>query len=135
MRDGSDRHFYDGRQRLHYLGIPLNVKYDIVRWRGFGLYGSAGLLAEQCIAGRMRKEYVLDGSSYRTINEKIGSHPFQLSANISAGVRYDFTRTVGIYAEPGLSYYFDDGTTLETIYKQRPLNFNLNVGVRFTVGR
>ena len=135
MRDGSSRHYYEGRQRLHYLGIPLNAKYDIVRRGGFGLYGSAGLLAEQCIAGRMRKEYVLDGSSYRTITEKTGTRPFQLSANISAGVRYDFTRTVGIYAEPGVSYYFDDGTTLETIYKQRPLNFNLNVGVRFTVGR
>lgn len=135
MRDGSDRHFYDGRQRLHYLGIPLNVKYDIVSWRRFGIYGSAGLLAEQCIAGHIRKEYVLNGSSYRSSVDGIGTKPFQLSANLSAGVRFDFTPTVGIYAEPGLSYYFDDGTTLETIYKQRPLNFNLNVGIRFTVGR
>ena len=83
----------------------------------------------------MRKEYVLDGSSYRTTTEGIPTHPFQLSANISAGLRYDFTPTVGIYAEPGLSYYFDDGTSLQSVYKQRPLNFNLNVGVRFTVGR
>ena len=134
-RDGSDMHYYEGRQRLHYLGIPLNVKYEFLRWRRFGLYGSAGVLAEQCISGRMRKEYVLDGSSYRTTTEGIPTHPFQLSANISAGLRYDFTPTVGIYAEPGLSYYFDDGTSLQSVYKQRPLNFNLNVGVRFTVGR
>lgn len=134
-RDGSDMHYYEGRQRLHYLGIPLNVKYEFLRWRRFGLYGSAGVLAEQCISGRMRKEYVLDGSSYRTTTESIPTHPFQLSANISAGLRYDFTPTVGIYAEPGLSYYFDDGTSLQSVYKQRPLNFNLNVGVRFTVGR
>lgn len=134
-RDGSDMHYYEGRQRLHYLGIPLNVKYEFLRWRRFGLYGSAGVLAEQCISGRMRKEYVLDGSSYRTTTESIPTHPFQLSANISAGLRYDFTPTVGIYAEPGLSYYFDDGTSLQSVYKQRPLNFNLNVGVRFTVGK
>lgn len=134
-RDGSDMRYYEGRQRLHYLGIPLNVKYEFLRWRRFGLYGSAGVLAEQCISGRMRKEYVLDGSSYRTTTESIPTHPFQLSANISAGLRYDFTPTVGIYAEPGLSYYFDDGTSLQSVYKQRPLNFNLNVGVRFTVGR
>ena len=133
--DGSDMHYYEGRQRLHYLGIPLNVKYEFLRWRRFGLYGSAGVLAEQCISGRMRKEYVLDGSSYRTTTESIPTHPFQLSANISAGLRYDFTPTVGIYAEPGLSYYFDDGTSLQSVYKQRPLNFNLNVGVRFTVGK
>lgn len=133
--DGSDKHYFEGRQRLHYMGIPLNVKYEFLRWRRFGFYGSAGVLAEQCISARMHKEYVLDGSSYRTSTESIPTRPFQLSANISAGVRYDFTPTVGIYAEPGLSYYFDDGTSLQSIYKQRPLNFNLNVGVRFTVGR
>lgn len=135
MHDGSDKHYYDARQRLHYLGIPLNIKYDIARWRRFAVYGSAGLLAEQCIAGNTHKEYVLDGNTYRTSSEAVPTKPFQLSANLSAGVRYDFTPAVGIYAEPGVSYYFDDGTTLETVYKQRPLNFNLNVGIRFTVGR
>lgn len=135
MHDGSETHFYDGRQRLHYMGIPLNVKYNIADWRRFGVYGSAGLLAEQCIAGRIRKEYVLNGTTSRTSVESIGTKPFQLSANISAGVRYNFTPTVGIYVEPGLSYYFDDGSSLETVYKERPLNFNLNVGIRFTFGR
>lgn len=135
FRDGSHRSFYDGRQQLHYIGIPLNLKYDILRWRRFGIYGSAGILAEQCVAGTMRKKYILDGTDYRSTVEQTEDKPFQLSANLGAGLRYDFTPTVSIYAEPGISYYFDDGTRLKTVYKQRPLNFNLNVGIRFTVGR
>lgn len=35
---------------------------------------------------------------------------------------------VGVYVEPGLSYYFDDGTDMKTIYKDKPLNLNLNHG-------
>ena len=44
-------------------------------------------------------------------------------------------RNVGVYVEPGVSYYFDDRSTLSTIYKEKPLNFNLNLGVRYTIGK
>ena len=56
-RDGSDMHYYEGRQRLHYLGIPLNVKYEFLRWRRFGLYGSAGVLAERPTRSSSRPTY------------------------------------------------------------------------------
>lgn len=42
---------------------------------------------------------------------------------------------VGVYVEPGLSYYFDDGTDIKTIYKDKPLNLNLNFELRFTIGQ
>ena len=44
-------------------------------------------------------------------------------------------RNVGVYVEPGVSYYFDDRSPLSTIYKEKPLNFNLNLGVRYTIGK
>ena len=37
---------------------------------------------------------------------------------------------VGIYVEPGIGYYFDDNTNVRTIYKEHPVTFNLNVGLR-----
>lgn len=40
-----------------------------------------------------------------------------------------------MYVEPGISYYFDDGSPISTIYKEKPVNFNLNLGLRFTFGR
>ena len=35
----------------------------------------------------------------------------------------------------GVSYHLDDHSSLQTIYKEKPLNFNLNVGVRYTIGK
>ena len=47
--------------------------------------------------------------------------------------QYDFSKLVGVYLEPGVSYYFDNGSDVRTIYKDKPFNFNLNLGVRFTI--
>ena len=59
--------------------------------------------------------------------------PFQWSANAAAGIQLNPLPNIGIFAEPGVSYYFNDGTSLSTIYKDHPCNFNLNVGLRFTI--
>ena len=37
------------------------------------------------------------------------------------------------YAEPGVVYYFDDGSNVNTIRKEHPFNFNIQLGVRFTL--
>lgn len=34
------------------------------------------------------------------------------------------------YVEPGVSRYFDNRSEVENIYKDKPTNFNLNVGLR-----
>lgn len=49
-------------------------------------------------------------------------------------MQYNISSMVGIYAEPGLSYYFDNGSNIETIYSEKPLNFNLNIGLRVSFG-
>ena len=41
----------------------------------------------------------------------------------------------GIYAEPGVAYYFDNESSLPTIYQEKPFNFNLNMGLRFNLGK
>jgi hypothetical protein len=48
------------------------------------------------------------------------------------GLGYQLSNTIGLYAEPGISYYFNNGSQLETIYKEDPLHFNLRLGLRFT---
>ena len=59
----------------------------------------------------------------------------QWSANASLGVQCNLVNTMSIFVEPGVSYYFNDGTNIRTIYKEKPLNFNLNLGIRFTFGK
>ena len=48
-------------------------------------------------------------------------------------MQYDMVKNIGIFAEPGLSYYFDDRSSLSTIYKDKPLNFSFSFGLRCTL--
>lgn len=131
IKDASRESKYIGEQRLHYVGIPVNVSYKVASSRWICLYGTAGVLAEKCVSGTTDEGYVENNTMKYTNTQDISSKPLQMSVNAGVGIQFDIIDNVGIYAEPGLSYYFDDGSALQTIYKEKPLNFNLNVGVRF----
>lgn len=135
IKDASRESKYIGEQRLHYVGIPVNVSYKVASFRWLGLYGTAGVLAEKCVSGTTDEGYVENNTMKYTNTQDISSKPLQMSVNAGVGIQFDFIDNVGIYAEPGLSYYFDDGSALQTIYKEKPLNFNLNVGVRFRLSK
>lgn len=59
----------------------------------------------------------------------------QCSASLSAGVQLNLAKRVGLYLEPGATYYFNDGSGIETIRKEHPLNFSLQMGIRFDVSK
>jgi hypothetical protein len=61
--------------------------------------------------------------------------PWQWSLNAAAGVEYSFTPQLGVYLEPSLGYYFDDGTQLEHYYKEHPLAPSINFGLRFNINK
>lgn len=125
----------NGTQTLHYLGVPVSLQCGIASWKRLRFYASAGGAVEKCIAGSTRMERRFSATDVQTYTERPADKPWQLSVNAGLGLQFDLTRTVGIYAEPGVAWYFDNGSELRTIYEERPLNFNLNVGLRFTVGR
>lgn len=135
IKDASRESKYIGEQRLHYVGIPVNVSYKVASSRWISLYGTAGVLAEKCVSGTTDEGYVENNTMKYTNTQDISSKSLQMSVNAGVGIQFDFIDNVGIYAEPGLSYYFDDGSALQTIYKEKPLNFNLNVGVRFKLSK
>ena len=51
---------------------------------------------------------------------------------VSGGGMIDATKRIGIYMEPGVAYFFDDGSSVQTIRKENPFNFNIQAGIRFT---
>ncbi|WP_302574349.1 outer membrane beta-barrel protein [uncultured Duncaniella sp.] len=135
IRYGSDEHYFSGKQMLHYVGIPLNIRYKVLSWKRLDLYASAGVLGEKCVSGKIERDYVLDNHSAETEKEDVREKPLQWSVNASAGLQLNVSSVIGLYAEPGVSYYIDNGSSVENIYKDKPCNFNLNVGVRFTFGK
>lgn len=122
--------------RLHYLGIPLTVKYRLNRssFHGFDAYLSAGGALEKCVAGSERT--IVFNSDSRTITDASSpEHPWQWSLTAGAGLQYRPTPALGIYLEPGLTFYPRSRTTLPIIYRDRPLQFNLTLGLRFLLPR
>lgn len=135
MKDGTKNNYSSSSQKLDYIGVPLNVKYRAFGYRRLSVYASAGLLTENCVSGKTTHEYVISGEKKKHEAEDVAAKPWQLSVNAALGAQLDVLRNVGVYVEPGVSYYFDDRSPLSTIYKEKPLNFNLNLGIRYTIGK
>ena len=133
IKNGSDNTYFAGTQSLNYVGIPIGVRCNALAFKRFSLYGNANVLLEKCVSGTITNNYVINGSSNKTENHTICSKPLQLSVGAGVGVQIDVFDNMGIYAEPGLSYHFDDQSSLQTIYKEKPLNFNLSIGIRYTI--
>ena len=135
IKCGSDDNYFTGEQKLNYVGIPLGVKYNALMFKRFSLYGTANALLEKCVSGNVTNNYVINKATNKTETHTIGSKPLQFSVGASVGMQVDILDNVGIYAEPGLSYHFNDHSSLQTIYKEKPLNFNLSVGIRYTINK
>ncbi len=132
LTSGSDSYHYETEQSLQYIGISLNLEYNLWKNKLLDFYLSGGGMVEKCVSGKSVTDYILDNkvASTETKNIKIG--PLQCSANAAAGIQLNLLSRIGIYAEPGISYYFDNNSPVETIYKEKPLNFNLEIGIRFS---
>lgn len=123
---------YQQEQRLHYLGIPLKASYKFWEKDRLSLYASAGVMAEMCVDGKLETDYFLNNASQRKSKTDLDIDQVQFSAMASLGVQYAVAKPVSIYAEPGIAYYFDDKSAVETIRKERPFNASVQFGVRLS---
>ena len=64
--------------------------------------------------------------------EKETVKPLQFSVSGGVGAQINATKRLGIYVEPGVAYYFNDGSDIQTIRKENPFNFNIQAGIRLT---
>lgn len=133
LSSGSPSGNYDIRQTLHYIGLPLALRYDFLKIKGFSLYASAGGQMEKCVAGKTRTDYFVDGKKVSSENGRIMVEPLQWSVNAYVGAQYSFNRLVGLYIEPGAAYYFRNSSPVNSIYSERPFNFSFRAGLRFSL--
>lgn len=133
LSSGTPSGNYDIRQTLHYIGLPLALRYDFLKIKGFSLYASAGGQMEKCVAGKTRTDYFVEGKKVSSENGRIMVEPLQWSVNAYVGAQYSFNRLVGLYIEPGAAYYFRNSSPVNCIYSERPFNFSFRAGLRFSL--
>lgn len=113
-------------QTLHYVGIPIGLNYQLWALKGFRAYASAGTLAYWNVATHL----VTEG-----VTQELPKDRMQWGFNGSIGAQYDIVPLFGLYVEPGLSYYPDNGSRLQNFFKDKPWNMSLQVGLRINFGR
>lgn len=116
-------------QKLHYVGIPISTSYSVLKGCKAEVYVTAGGEMEKLVKGTVSSENGLSSNC----NEKIRESRPQFSVKAALGGAYRFTPSLSVYAEPGVSYYFDNHSPVNNVYKDRPASFSLNIGVRYTV--
>lgn len=127
----GDAAYYTQKQQLHYLGIPLKLQWNFLRKRYFNLYVIGGGMAEKCIYGSLSSHYEANDRPSLNQDERLSIDPLQWSVSAAVGITLKLAPHVNLYAEPGVAYYFDDGSQVSTIRKEKPFNLNLQAGLRF----
>ena len=124
--DFTEKYGMTTRQTLQYIGVPVNVGYNIWTNSHFNIYAIAGGEIQKLISG-----------SAKTLEttEKVNESRPILSTNIAAGIEYMATPAVSIYAEPGATCHFKNGSGVKSAYTDQPVNFQLNLGIRINVNK
>lgn len=111
-------------QTLHYVGIPLNLSYTVWGNSWLRTYIMAGAQADMNVKATLKA----DGHKSNIDNDRA-----QFSVTGGAGVQLNVAQQLGVYVEPGVRYYFDNGSAVQTIFKEHPTNFSLQVGLRWNI--
>lgn len=121
-------------QKLNYAGIPVSLIYTLWNNKGLSVYAAAGGEAAKCISGSRETETVLNGvRADESSGRRETARPWQLSVNGAVGIQYSFVRSLSLYAEPSLGYYFGDGSSLDTYYSRHPLSPGVRIGLRLNI--
>lgn len=130
---GTDHSYYTNSQTINYIGVPVRLSYNLLRTRHLRLYAEAGGTVEFGAGGETVVETVTRNRHVATEKHELDDIPVQLSANIGGGAELRVCRGLGIFAEAGAAYCFDNNSKYATIYSTHPLNLNLQFGVRWTL--
>ena len=130
---GTKSNLFDTEQTLHYIGIPVRATYDVWDSRSFGVYATGGGMVEKCVYGRSVTDFVIGNEVASSETEKIHERQFQFSVMAGIGIKWNITKSVNLFAEPGVSYYIDNNSNIINSYKDKPFNFDLKIGLRFNI--
>ena len=119
---GTSSNASKDEQTLHYVGIPLTASYTVWSNNWLKTYVNAGGQADFNVSAKVETE----GHTTDIDKDRV-----QLSVGAAAGVQLNVVKQMGVYVEPGVRYYFDNGSNVQTVFKEHPCNFSLQMGLRW----
>ena len=122
------------KQTLHYVGVPLSVNYNFIKTKYINIYATAGGEAEKLVSGTM-KYSSSSADQLETSSGTAKEKALQFSVNTAIGAEFKLSNSFSIYAEPGMTHYFNNGSKVDNTYKKTPTRFNVNAGFRVNINQ
>jgi len=118
---------YSGRVKnnVQYIGIPVNLYYNVVSNDVFDFYTFAGGSVEKCISNKFRVPTKDDDIILKGAKEGL-----QYSAAVGMGVQFNIADSFGLYIDPSARYWMGKNQP-KSIRTQQPFMFNIELGLRF----
>ena len=116
---------FEATQTLHYVGVPLGINYEVWGTRRLHTYVAVGGEGDVNVANKTER----NGEDVDAQKDRM-----QWSSNASVGLQYDIAKEIGLYVEPGVKYYFDNGSDIKNTFKDKKLNFSFQLGLRWNLG-
>ena len=113
----------------HWIGVPVNFYFDIVRSPRWRVHALAGGQMDYLLANN----FMVHGNKPIPWQKKDTS--FQWSAGVGAGAEFMITPWLGIYLNPTVRYYFTrvSGADINGL-PVHPFRFMMEGGLRFSIG-
>ncbi|MBR1575481.1 MAG: outer membrane beta-barrel protein [Bacteroidales bacterium] len=115
----------DLKHTVQYIGIPVNLYYDLISSKFIKMYAFGGGSVEKGIS----QKYTVPGSGQSEV-WKTSVPGVQGSAGLGLGIQMKLSDHMGLYLDPSAKYYFGADQP-KTIRTQQNVMFNLELGVRF----
>ena len=116
----------DVTNNIHYIGIPVNVYYDILESNKVSFYAFGGFSVEKGITNKYRIH------SQPVIHYSESVPGLQWSSALGLGFEFALNDYLGLYIDPSARYYFDCDQP-KSVRTQKPFMMNLEVGLRFNI--
>lgn len=127
-----------------YLGVPLNVRYNILSVGKGSLFLQAGMVFQKDIYGEYKRQiefrelsdmheyYYLAAMNMKDYStERVHQKHWQLSSRLNVGFSYPLYRSLQLQAAVGGAYYFNANNLYPTIYSDKKLQLDFNIGLKF----
>ena len=124
VEDGEEMEYTEShiRNTQHYIGIPVNVYYNIISNKHINFYTYAGGAVEKGLTNRF--DILSSKSVYKEEIQGV-----QWSANLGLGVEFMFGKHLGLYLDPSVRYYFSCQQP-KSIRTAQPVMLGLELGLR-----
>lgn len=117
----------DISHELHYIGIPLNLYYNILSDKGIKFYAWGGAGLEKGVSNKYRIHSEPEDIFYKESVKGI-----QMSAGLGLGIEFSLNDRLGLYIDPSARYYFDCDQP-SSVRTQKPYMLNFEAGLRFNL--